>query len=332
MPNISYGQLTYKIIDPKEKKHLDILPYVAFPLTNVCNSHCLFCGEGGELTAFDTQKYFDIGELIDTALLCMKRGIDKFRLTGGEPFLHPKIGNIMKFFSDQGVFLLVNTNGTLLSKQEAVFLEVSDNINVAVSLHSPFERTYNRIMGTKGRFAKVIKGIELLQSVDNLMRLNMVITHYNVENIEDMIGYCRNFGCNLKIHEIVDVPIPFEKNRKKISVSIGSIEEMLIARSTEVLPHVYSEAFGIPCRRYRVNGVTINIKSLGHGSRYDLNGICRDCVHFPCNEGLYNAYILPGSNILPCRKGKVFKGLKLSEQLEETISIYQRAEYYERNN
>jgi len=328
---LRYGELKYEVVEPNDKKKKDILPYFTFPLTNVCNSHCLFCGEGGELTVFDDERYFDTGVLIDTSLTAIKRGVSKFRLTGGEPFLHPKIGNIMKFFSDQKTFLLVNTNARLLKKHESTFLELNDNVNVAVSLHSTHEAAYDKITGTKGQFGKVIKGIEFLKSVGNLMRLNMVITPYNTEHIDDMISYCKDLGCNLKIHEIVDVPIPFEKDRGKISVTLENVEEMLSRRSEKVLPHTYSESFGIPCRRYTVNEVTINIKSLGHGTRFDLEGICKGCNHFPCNEGLYDGYILPDGNILPCRKGEVFQGQSFDKQLEEMISIYQRAEYYERN-
>jgi molybdenum cofactor biosynthesis enzyme MoaA len=320
-------EIDYKIKTPEEKVSENMLPYLTIPVTDVCNRRCLFCGEGGELTAKGQDKYFNIDTLVDRALSAIKRGIHKFRLTGGEPSLHPEIGSILKFFSDQKTYLLLNTNGSRIMQHQHDFTELNDNVHVAVSLHTPNEEAYNQIMQTCGQIGIVKKGIEFLASIGNLLRLNMVVTRYNQGHIDDMISYCKDLGCGLKIHEIVDVPTPFIK-RDNILVPIQPIEEELARRASEILPHEYSEGFGIPCRRYVVDNVTINVKSLGRGSRYDTEGLCKDCSHMLCHEGLYDCYVLPNGNILPCRWGKPFTSeTPFSEQLEKAIEIFQRARY-----
>lgn len=319
--------IEYKIKTPEEKVSEKMLLYMTMPVTDVCNRHCLFCGKGGELTTEGQDKYFNIDILVDRALSGIRRGIKKFRLTGGEPFLHPEISSILKFFSDQKVYLLVNTNGSRIMQHQHDFTELNDNVHVAVSLHTTNEGAYNQIMQTRDQIGKVKRGIEFLADIGNLLRLNMVVTRYNQDHVDDMISYCRDLGCGLKIHEIVAVPTPFGK-RENLLIPIQPIEEELARRASEILPHEYSECFGIPCRRYIVDGVTINVKSLGHGSRYDVEGLCQDCDYMPCHEGLYDCYILPSGNILPCRWGEPFaSGMPFSEQLEKAIEMFQRARY-----
>jgi len=319
--------IEFKIKSSDEKVEEGMMPYLTMPVTDVCNRRCLFCGEGGELTTEGQDKFFNIDTLVDRALTGIKAGIKKFRLTGGEPFIHPQIGSILKFFSDQKVYLLLNTNGSLVMRHQHDFTELNDNVHVAVSLHTTDEQAYNTIMRTKNQFDNVRQGIEYLAEIGNLLRLNMVVTKHNEDHIEDMIAYCKELGCGLKIHEIVDVPTPFG-DRDSVLVPIQPIEKELTKRASEILPHEYSEGFGIPCRRYVVDGVTINVKSLGHGSRYDVEGLCQGCDYMPCHEGLYDCYILPNGNILPCRWGEPFTSkTPFSEQLSTAIKIFQRARY-----
>jgi len=324
------GGLEYKIKSSELKIRENILPYITYPLTEICNSKCVFCGEGGELTDKGQLKYFPLEILIDRSLIAIQKGIKKFRLTGGEPLVHPQIGNVLKFFSDNKVYVLLNTNGRLIMRNKEDFTELNDNIHVAVSLHTTNQNAYDKITGTTNQFKKVISGIEFLAEIGNLERLNMVVTKYNQDNILDMITYCKELNCGLKIHEIVDVPIPFGE-RDSYLVPIMPVEQEIAKIAEKKLPHEYSESFGIPCRRYVVNGVTINVKSLGHGTRYDFTGLCNNCTHYPCHEGLYDCYILPDGNVLPCRWGEKLTSLSFSDQLDKAISIFQNAEYHERN-
>lgn len=321
-------QLNYLLKSSKVKRREHILPYVTFPLLNICDNQCIFCGEGGELTEAGQGRFFDIGTLIDRTLSAMQMGISKFRLTGGEPFLHPKIAEILKFFSDKKIYTLVNTNGGHILRKRAAFTELNDNVHVAVSLHTTDEEAYNKITGSRAQFRKVFDGIHYLAETGNLLRLNMVVTKYNKDNLDSMIALCKSFGCGLKIHEIVDVPKPFGE-REDFLVPILPIEHQIAAKAERVITHEYSQSFGIPCNRYVVDGVTINVKSLGHGTRFDLESLCKDCKHMPCHEGLYDCYVLPDGNVLPCRWGaKFYVGMPFKEQFAKAIEIFQNSDYH----
>jgi len=260
-------------------------------------------------------------------LAAIRKGIRKFRLTGGEPFLHPEIENILRFFSDRGVFTLVNTNGRHVVEHRTPFIELNDNVRIAVSLHTLNDASFYAITGTSKGYSKIVKGIEYLAETGHLHRLNMVVTTFNQNEVKSMIEYCRSLGCALKVHEIVAVPYPF-RDRESVLIPVAPIERELRLVSSQVLPHEYSESFGIPCRRYVVNGVVVHVKSLGHGSRYDLEGLCTDCSHMPCHEGLYDLYVLPDGNVLPCRWcEEAYEGLPFDEQLKQSVAAFQRAEY-----
>lgn len=317
----------YTVRSPEEKKRDKITPYITFPITNVCDNKCLFCGEGGELTEEGQQRFFPVSSLVDRSLTAMQMGVSKFRLTGGEPFLHPHIGEIMKFLSDKKVYTLVNTNGRHIMRRRRDFTELNDSVRVAVSLHTTEPQAYDTITGSRRQFAKVMDGIRYLADMGNLLRLNMVITKHNQDNLDAMIDLCQSLGCGLKVHEVVDVPKPFG-DRDNYLVPIMPVEEKIAARAERTLSHEYAQSFGIPCNRYVVNGVIINVKSLGHGTRFDLEGLCKGCKHMPCHEGLYDCYVLPDGNVLPCRWGEeVYKDLPFREQLARTIEVFQNAEY-----
>ena len=100
----------------KEKQE-EWLPFLSFPITKFCNFKCLYCGIGGEATA-SNEKYITLDMIKEYVELGLKKGLTKFRITGGEPFLHPKIKEILEYFSKKGVYCLVNTNASLIKKNK----------------------------------------------------------------------------------------------------------------------------------------------------------------------------------------------------------------------
>ncbi len=311
---------------PEEKRTRAMLPYLTFALTKTCFFKCLYCGEGGELST-STQDRFRMADVIDMTTIALRHGISKFRLTGGEPFTHPDIGDIMRFFVDQKAYLLVNTNGALVSRKKDALVGLNDHAHFAVSLDSLDETNFNRISRTQHHFANTLAGVELLAKLGLLLRINMVVSRYNIDELPNMIAFCKEVGCGLKLQEIVSVPVPFS-TRDDVHVALDGVEEQLEQQAERVELHEYAKGFGIPCKIYVVDGVRVTVKSLSHGSRYDHSGACGQCPYYPCHEGLYDIYALPDGNIVGCRWTQSNNWATFEDQLVNAIQSFQNAVWF----
>lgn len=63
------------------------------------------------------------------------------------------------------------------------------------------------------------------------------------------------------------------------------------------------------------------------GSRYEVNGICKDCPHLYCHEGLYDIYVLADGSIATCRWCRFGSLETFGEDLDKAIAAFRNAEY-----
>lgn len=307
-------------------------PFLSFPITKLCNFHCQYCGIGGEATA-SSQPQISVNEVQRIVDIAVTKNIKKFRITGGEPFTHPDIRQIFHIFQEKGYFTLINTNGSLIMRNSSLINELSDNFRFAVSLDTLHPEKLSRISRYNNHH-EIIDGINLLKSRGLLMRINMVVSTLNYEEIYDMIDFCSELECDLKLLDIVSVPVPFGE-RKSIYQEISSLENDFLNKCDEVYTHEYTRGFGTPCKRYRFENVYVTIKNSTKGSHYDINGqspICLGCPEFPCHEGLYDLFALSDGRICSCRWTETQKFTDTAQQIDFLISAFKKAVYVKRND
>lgn len=301
-------------------------PFLSFPVTKKCNFKCLYCGIGGEATASNTT-LIELPLIKKLVNIGLKNGVKKFRLTGGEPLLHKDIDNILSFFSELGYFTLVNTNGSLITRKKELLSKLSKNIRFAVSLDTL--KTEKLPMISKNNCLKdVLDGIRLLKEYGLLMRVNMVVGKHNYDEIFDIIHFCQEMECDLKILDIVSVPVPFGK-RGDIYQEVTTLEEKLSAECDDIYSHEYTRGFGTPCFRYRFGKTYVTVKNSAKGSHYDReeNGICSGCQYFPCHEGLYDLFALSDSRLCACRWTEKQKSSDPETQMKFLIEAFRRSKY-----
>ena len=303
------------------------MPFVSFPITKTCNFRCAYCGSGGESTA-SGEDYFTLSEIKRITDLAVKFGVKKFRITGGEPFTHKQIFEILDYFGELGYFTLVNTNGSLIMRNESKIRSLKSNIRFAVSLDTLNPDKLRKISGYTNH-KEVTEGIELLASSGHLMRLNTVVTTYNYDEIHSIIDYCKELKCDLKLLDVVSVPVPYGR-RESFYQEISTLERELSKISSEVLAHEYTKGFGTPCKRYNINGVFVTVKNSVRGSHYDEVGICKGCPYYPCHEGLYDIFALSDGRLCACRWTEKQLGATTDEQLAVLTQAFKRAGYTKR--
>ena len=125
-------------------------------LTQRCNYNCGFCfnqnvqGPGKELGLEQVKKVVDkAGEA----------GIERVRFTGGEPLLRDDIFQILEYAKGKGLYVLLNTNASLVDAEAAAKIEESV-VNVLVSLHAFDKASEAKLSGGKGAFDKKIAAIK----------------------------------------------------------------------------------------------------------------------------------------------------------------------------
>lgn len=320
-----HSDLVDYIRNSEVKREEQDMPFVSFPIVSSCPFSCIYCGQGGENTISPVLT-LSLETLMDITVHLKRAGVKKVRLTGGEPLCHPQIGDIIRFLSESGFYVLVNTNGMLVEDKIESLMRTASNIHFAVSLDTLDADKFDKISRTSGNFEKVMRGIEILKDLGYLMRINMVVGSFNLNEVEDMIEFCRTIGCDLKLQEVASVPYPHSE-WNDIHADLSCLENVLKPKAKQVMVHDYARSFGIPVKVFDMNGVFVTLKSMGVGSRYDTEGICKDCPHLLCHEGLYDIYILADGSIATCRWCR-FGGLEtFGEDLEKAISAFRNAEY-----
>jgi MoaA/NifB/PqqE/SkfB family radical SAM enzyme len=148
---------------------MDFPQFISFTVTNACNLRCRMCGQWSEEGYVRNRKVAvrprmeleDWKRLVDEVARYRVRFI---LVRGGEPFLFPGIMELLRYIQRKGIFLSVDTNGTLL-EHFADELSKIDHMHITLSVDGP-EDVHDRVRGAKGSYARVRENIALLQSFE----------------------------------------------------------------------------------------------------------------------------------------------------------------------
>jgi MoaA/NifB/PqqE/SkfB family radical SAM enzyme len=137
---------------------MDFPEFISFTITNACNLRCKMCGqwsgEGYMLNKNTAQKQemtlSDWKRLVDE-IAC--HNIQSLLLRGGEPFLFPEIITLLEYIHNKGIFISIDSNGTMLSKFAVDILRIGD-IHITISIDGPDE-IHDAVRGVHGCFKKI---------------------------------------------------------------------------------------------------------------------------------------------------------------------------------
>ncbi len=181
-------------------------------LTEICNMACTYCVSSikdhrrspEELSAKDLLKL--------VRLLVNHAGIEKVRLTGGEPLLYPNLIDVIAGIRDIGIKSIgLTTNGQLLSRNVKK-LHLAGLKNVNLSLDSLDPENFKK-MGRVGRLKKTLEGIESCLNFGLSVKVNMVvIKNVNDNEIIDMLKYGVSKGIEVRYLELMSMGMLHKKN------------------------------------------------------------------------------------------------------------------------
>ena len=198
-------------------------------LTQQCNFNCFFCHKEGQ-DAHDQELTSQQIEAIAKA--ASELGMNKIKLTGGEPLLRPDIIDIISRIAPHTSELSLTTNGYLL-KNLASPLKKAGLHRVNVSLHSIDSSTFKRITGISG-VVQVKQGITAaINARLHPVKINMVVLKgINNTEIPQMIDYSAQQGAILQLIEFQPVQndnwIPWKKYHQDLQAIERNLAENAI--------------------------------------------------------------------------------------------------------
>lgn len=159
--------------------------YVQVELTSDCNNRCLYCYNFWKYNKdYKQRQCFSIKELRRVAHTLGENDIFYVTITGGEPFLEKdKLYKFMDFLCEQKIRIMINSNATLITEEDAKRLSKYPIEIFLVSLISFNKRTHNMIAGSNMAFCGALKGISLLQKNGINLAVNMVATKLNYKDV-----------------------------------------------------------------------------------------------------------------------------------------------------
>jgi SynChlorMet cassette radical SAM/SPASM protein ScmF len=168
-----------------------------FYLTEGCNLRCRHCWiEPPHQT--EKKQYRTLEPELFRHILQQAKplGLSSVKLTGGEPLMHPRIGEILESIRRENLGLTVETNGTLCTTSLARDLARCGAKHVSVSLDGVGAQTHEWVRGVKGCFEAAIQGIRNLVAAGIRPQVIMTLMRRNVDQIEAVVRLAASLGCS----------------------------------------------------------------------------------------------------------------------------------------
>ncbi|MBI2975891.1 MAG: GTP 3',8-cyclase MoaA, partial [Chloroflexi bacterium] len=176
-----------------------------------CNFRCVYCMPkevfGGDFQFLDRKELLTFEEITRLARVFVAQGVQKIRVTGGEPLVRRDLERLIAMLSPiPGVDLTLTTNGSLLAKK-AWALKEAGLQRVTVSLDSLDDAVFKAMNDVDFPVAKVLEGIEAAASVGLApVKINMVVKRgMNEHSIVPMARRFKGTGHILRFIEYMDV-------------------------------------------------------------------------------------------------------------------------------
>ncbi|XP_078225231.1 molybdenum cofactor biosynthesis protein 1 isoform X2 [Callithrix jacchus] len=235
--------------------------YLRISLTEKCNLRCQYCmpEEGVQLTP--KANLLTTEEILTLARLFVKEGVDKIRLTGGEPLIRPDVVDIVAQLQQlEGLRTIgVTTNGINLARLLPQLQKVGLSA-INISLDTLVPAKFEFIVRRKG-FHKVMDGIhKAIELGYNPVKVNCVVMRgLNEDELLDFAALTKSLPLDVRFIEYM----PFDGNKWNFKKMVSYKEMLDTVRQQwpelEKLPEEESstaKAFRIPGFQGQISFIT----------------------------------------------------------------------------
>jgi cyclic pyranopterin phosphate synthase len=278
-------------------------------ITDRCNYKCVYCRTGSVGAQFAELAMNDYLRMIR---VFVSLGIQKVRLTGGEPLLRKSIVSLVEQLSGlrnsetgKPLDLALTTNGHLLAEMAAPLARAGLN-RVTVSMDAVDPAIFARITRVPGSFEKVSAGVRAAQRAGlGPVKVNCVLLRgFNDDQIVPFARFAREEGVIVRFIEFM----PLEEDRlwtPEVVVSLREVESKL--NSFRPLVSLPANNPGETARRYTFDdgvgevGIIAPVSQAFCGAcsriRLTSDGKIRTCLFSHFDHDLYGVLARGGSDV-----------------------------------
>lgn len=244
--------------------------YLRLSITDRCNLRCCYCMPAAGVPSCEHGEILRYEELLKIAEAAVRLGIEKVRITGGEPLVRK---GLLAFLKRLGAIpglteMTLTTNGLRL-KEKAVDLKAVGVNRLNVSLDSLEPRTYAQIT-RGGELGRVLEGLKAAGAAGLHIKLNMVVIRgINDHEVETFAALSLEHPWSVRFIEYM--PTIREKSWQNRVISGREILERLQASFT-LSPLAASRLCG-PAKPYHIDGAMGTIGIITPMSEH----FCGDC-------------------------------------------------------
>lgn len=279
-------------------KHGRAITDLRVSVTDRCNYKCVYCRTGNDGAQYSE---LPIDDYLRIVRIFVDLGIEKVRLTGGEPLLRKSLPDLirglakLKTIDGEALDLALTTNGHLLAEL-AQPLKDAGLTRVTVSMDAVDPDTFARITRVPGSFHKVRAGIRAAQRAGlRPVKVNCVLLRgFNEDQIVPFAKFARDEGVIVRFIEFM----PLEEDRLWTPASVIPVPELLQQLSTfRPVVRLHPNAVSETAQRYTFDdgigeiGIIAPVSQAfcGHCSRIRLtsDGKIRTCLFSQFDHDLY---------------------------------------------
>lgn len=266
-------------------------------ITRACDLDCFYCHREGTLKGNRKMSPEEIGKLVEVAT---EFGIEKVKLTGGEPLVREDIEEVVSNVSIPSISdVSMTTNGVKLADKAEVLKDAGlDRINISLDTLDP--EVYRDITGSPC-LSQVLEGIDsAIEAGLSPVKLNtLVLKGINESEIDSLIEYSLGKGTILQLIELEKVLPENAETYRRYHKNLDSIEEKIRKRASKIDTRWMMQAR----RKYVIDGGELEVVNPMHNSEF-----CAHCTRLRMtSDGYLKPCLMRNDNLVdaltPLRKG-----------------------------
>ena len=234
------------LIDRFDRK----ITYLRISVTDRCDLRCIYC-MSDDMQFVPRTQLLTLEEIIRVGKSFVDLGVNKIRITGGEPLTRR---NILKVFEELGQLdglddLTITTNATQLTQYARALYEAGVT-RVNISLDTLRPERFSKITRV-GKLGKTLSGIDAaLAAGFQKIKINaVVLKHMNHDEVTDLVEFARNRGIDISFIE--EMPLGSVNGHLRAETYYSSDDILAdLRRQYEII--ATTEKSGGPARYYRM--------------------------------------------------------------------------------
>ena len=179
-------------------------------VTDRCNFRCRYCMPrerfGEDHTFLPRRAYLSFKEIEKVVIACRPLGLEKVRITGGEPLLRPDLHDLISRLSSTGVEVALTTNASLLPGQAPRLADAGLD-RVTVSLDALDPKIHSQMTDSSIPVEVVLRGIDAaVEAGLSPVKVNCVVQRgVNETEVAPLVRRFKGTGVTVRFIEYMDV-------------------------------------------------------------------------------------------------------------------------------